>query len=83
MYYLANKAGKKLSAFHSNDIKPKLLFRKNDWIIFSTVEEACNYLNYILSYGVGKNLEIIKNKEKMFNGLTECETNKTKSVFGF
>ena len=62
MYYLMNRAGKKLSQFDIQQTIPKLVYRKNDWIIFSTIEEASNYLTYILKHNVGKNLEIMKSK---------------------
>lgn len=58
MYYLINKAGKRLSAFYPNDLKPKLVYREGDWYCYQTLEEAEKHLNYILGFNIGNTLVI-------------------------
>lgn len=60
IYVLENKAGKLLSGFYPNEAKKNrfLVYRKNDYMIFNTLKEAKQELEYIRKHKVGRNLEI-------------------------
>jgi len=59
-YVLRNSKGQKLSGFYPNaGNKAKFLaYRRNDYICYSTPEEAVDHLGYIRSHDVGRSLEV-------------------------
>ena len=59
-YILKNRRGQKLSGFYPNaGEKSKFLaYRKNDYICYSTPEEAADHLRYIQSHNVGRSLNV-------------------------
>lgn len=57
-YVLANNAGQRLSGFYPNDVRVRLVYRRNDYYCYSTLAEAESHLRYIQNHGVGKNLKI-------------------------
>jgi len=59
-YVILNSAGERLSGFYPNCGNPSryLVYRKNDWFTYPTKMDAEEHRQYILGFGVGKNLRI-------------------------
>jgi len=67
-FVLVNKSGIPLSAYRENDhsksMHGKLVYQRNNWISFSTREEAQDYLIYLLQHSIGFGLRIEQREYK-------------------